>query len=329
MNRLIDKFINVGRRISKQAEKYEAVRPALDLGKRYIYNPYLKSKLVSSDFPPEIWIENTNICNAKCPICPREKQTRELGYMHYDLYEKLIEEISHYKDKVRRVHLHNYGEPLLDRDLAMKIKFAKESGITHTYIVTNASLLDPEKSREIIEAGLDELKISFYGTDSETYNKTMVGLDYEKTLRNIKEFIRLRSELRKDNPKLILQYIPTDTNESRISDFIEIMKPLINESVGDEVNIWHLHNYGDGRSFIRLGRIKYTCEYPWRTMVIMQNGNVVLCCHDYNGIQVIGDVNKNTIHEIWNSPEYENARRNFKSLRYEDFPICLKCNVIH
>ncbi len=127
----------------------------LHFAKKHFYNRYVSRNLSAFDFPQEIWIENTNVCNAVCVMCPREKQSRPLGLMKFSLFEKLIKEISGFSDSVNRVHLHNYGEPLMDKELPKRIKLAKEFGIKHVFFVTNASLLTQELSREIIVAGLD------------------------------------------------------------------------------------------------------------------------------------------------------------------------------
>ena len=312
----------------QRLKKYKALSPILSFGKKYVYNIYIRARLSADNVPSEVWIENTNMCNARCIMCPREKQTRKSGFMDIKLYEKLIKEISKHKGKVNRVHMHNYGEPLLDKYLVKRIKLAKDHGIKYTYFVTNASLLTPDKSRQLIEAGLDEFKVSFYGTDSATYNETMKGLDFEKTFNNLKDFFRIRKEMGRKAPRVILQYLPLETNKFRIKEFIFLMKSLINESIGDSLNIFALHNYGDGRSYLKPGKITGICRYPWRTTVILHDGRVVLCCLDYNGVQVVGDVNKNTIEEIWNSERYKQVRENFKSLRYGNYPICKDCTVI-
>lgn len=313
---------------AKKLKRYRALNPILYLAKKHIYNRYLRSRLIVSEFPPEVWIENTNACNAHCIMCPRDSLTRKRGFMDLSLYEKLIKEISKFNEIVKRVHLHNYGEPLLDKDLVSRIKLAKNYGIKHTYFVTNASLLTPDKSREIIEAGLDEFKISFYGTDTETYNRTMRGLNFEKTLQNIKEFSRIREEMNEASPKVVIQYLPLETNKSKTEEFFKLMKPLINEKIGDILYQFSLHNYGGGRSYIKTGGITNICNYPWRTMVILQDGKVVLCCLDYNGVQVVGDVNKNTIQEIWNGERYRKVREDFKKMQYKDYPVCMKCDII-
>lgn len=310
--------------------KHKIPAPIKYLGKKYVYNIVYRKKLEASSFPPEVWIENTNCCNARCVMCPRDSHTRPLGFMGFDLFEKLIKEISGYKDTVKRVNLHNYGEPLLDRELPRRIRLAKDHGIKEVYFVTNASLLTPEKSKEIIEAGLDEFKISFYGTDKETYGATMRELDFDKSLRNIRGFFKIRDSLKlaEPKPRVVVQYIPQTANMAKTEDFYAIFTPLISKAAGDSLNIWPLHNFGGGRAYRNADKIAGICNYPWRTMVILHDGRVVICCLDYNGTQVVGDVRKNTIKEIWNSAAYKKIRDDFKKLRYQEYPVCMKCDAI-
>ena len=62
--------------------------------------------------------------------------------------------------------------------------------------------------------------------------------------------------------------------------------------------------------------------------MILQDGRVTLCCLDYNGVQIMGDVTSSSIREIWNNPAYTKARNDFKRLQYGNFPICLHCEQI-
>jgi len=295
--------------------------------KRNIYNPYYQNTLQEDEFPPEVWIENTNSCNARCKMCPRDTHTRRQGFMQMELFKKLIKEIAQYKNTVKRVHLHNYGEPLLDRDLPQKIEFAKENDIAHVYFVTNASLLKSGKSEALIKSGLDEFKISFYGTDQDSYNRTMVDLDFNTTIDNVREFFKIRRQLGSRKPKVIIQYLPQESNKNKIDEFKAIFEQLIDRSLGDRMNIFSLHNFGGGRDYQDLGKeICTICDYPWRTMIILWNGEVVPCCLDYNGVQVLGNVKINSIRDIWNGTKYKKLRQDFKKLDYRLYPVCLKCD---
>jgi len=278
--------------------------------------------------PSVLMIENTNHCNAECVMCPRDTLSRKRGFMDLGLLEKIIKELSGMRRKPI-THLHGFGEPLLDRLLAEKIQLAKTCGIKRTYIVTNASLLFPETSRKIISAGLDKMKISFYGTDEVSYNNTMKKLNFEATFRNVTDFLRIRKEMKRENPRLILQYLPTGTNNAGTEEFRSLWSPLIDPNVGDCLNVSSLHNYGGGRVHNRLwNKIVSACYFPWTSMSVLWDGRVVTCCMDYNGVQALGDLNSQSVQEVWNGPVLLGVRNNFRKLDYGEYPVCLSCDWV-
>jgi hypothetical protein len=279
--------------------------------------------------PAVLLIENTNACNAHCVMCPREKLTRKPGVMAFELFEKIIREVSEVKRKPI-VHLHGFGEPLLDESLPDRIRLEKALGITHTYLVTNASLLFPETAKKIIDAGLDEMKISFCGTDDDSYNRTMRGLDFKTALNNIIEFVTIRKEMKKKTPKLILQYLPQKTNGAAIKDFKLLGRAVLDKKVGDCLNVSALDNFGGGRDYNPVkGNIASVCFYPWSALSVLWDGRAVTCCVDYNGVQEIGDLNSQTVAEIWNGPVMSGIRKNFGRLDYSGFPVCQCCDWVH
>jgi len=321
-------LVDILEKIRRAIKRSEIIKPLINIRKKYILNPRHKMQLKTTDFPSEVWIENTNYCNASCVMCPYDSMTRKQGFMDFSLFKNLIEEISTYP--VNRVHLHNFGEPLLDKELPRRIKLAKEHGVKLTYIVTNGSLLDHEKSSQLIQSGLDEFKISFYGTDSKTYNATMRKLDFEKTLDNVKSFFEIRRNMKAKRPKLTIQYLSLDTNESDYNGFINIFKPLIDKEIGDRLISCDLHDYGGGSAYksLALGKPLMTCHYPWKVMVVLHDGRVSSCCLDYNGEQILGDVSKQSIKEVWGGRLYREMREDFLRLDYKRYPICQKCNIV-
>ena len=291
---------------------------------------YNRARLRHQTVPPEVWIENTDCCNAHCVMCPREKLTRPLSVMSLGLFEKIIKELAPHADKIHRLHVHNYGEPLLDKQLAQKVQMAKQHGFKHVYFVTNASLLTAEKTRELIEAGLDEFKVSFYGTDRTTYNATMTGLDFDKVIDNLRSFFEIRRELQARKPKIVIQYLPQESNAARTDEFAAIFEPMIDPDIGDALHVFSLHNYGGGKEFNKIvGKPRAICDYPWRVMMILCDGRVGLCCLDFNAEQIVGDANKEPVLEIWNGPRMAQLREDFKRLDYRRFPICLRCDRSH
>jgi MoaA/NifB/PqqE/SkfB family radical SAM enzyme len=290
-----------------------------------LFYPYYRYHL---PLPAVILIENTNCCNAQCVMCPRETLTRKRGCMEFGLFEKIMKELASANRKPV-VHLHGFGEPLLDTSLPERIKLAKTCGIKHTYIVTNASLLFPETARKLISAGLDTMKISFYGTDEESYHATMRRLDFKVALHNIREFVRIREELNKRTPKLILQYLPQVANGAKTEEFRSLWRPVLDKRAGDCLNFSSLDNFGGGRAYNLVGeRVVSVCFYPWAALSVLCDGRAVTCCVDYNGVQGVGDLNFQSVTEIWNGPVLSSIRRNFGKLDYRGFPACLCCDWV-
>ena len=108
-----------------------------------LFYPHYKYHL---PLPAVLMIENTNHCNAECVMCPRDTLSRKRGYMDFELFEKIIREVSSVKRKPV-THLHGFGEPLLDKRLAERIQLAKTSGnrITNPAV---CALSAPRTTRE-------------------------------------------------------------------------------------------------------------------------------------------------------------------------------------
>src|SRR5665647_738579 len=123
----------------------------------------------------EVRYEVTDHCNASCIMCPRDKHehAREHGIMNQEAYEKSINEVVALG--AQKIVLTGFGEPMLDKRLELKIKYAKSKDLS-TYIISNGSILNSKRARTILEAGLDEIRVSFYGMRTETYNAVMQGL---------------------------------------------------------------------------------------------------------------------------------------------------------
>ena len=307
--------------------KFPSIRLLLKL---YVLRFYRNANLKYTNFPPEIWIENTNHCNAECTMCPRDTHIRDKGVMDFDLYCKLITEISLHKNIVDRVHMHNFGEPLLDKKIYKKVRLAKDLGIKLLYFVTNASLLSKNNSEKIIKSGLDEMKISFYGIDEDSYNHTMKNLDFNKTIENVRQFFKVRRRLKSTTPKVVLQLLPQKNNDLDFQNkWISIFNGIIDKGVGDSLYISNLKNFGEGREFISTsGKTAVNvCRHPWKEMVILYDGSVAPCCFDYNGRIKLGSVVDNSIYKIWNGEKYKKIRKDFKNLDYENYNICKACDV--
>lgn len=278
-------------------------------------------------FPRRVAIENTNACNARCTICPREKLTRKIEFMDGDRFEKLLDDCI--EAGATKLSLHNFGEPLMDKQLADKIALAKKKGIRETYIVTNASLFTQERSEELLEAGLDRIKISLYGIGAKEYEQIHAGLDYETTLANIHSLLEVKKKRGGRIPRITLRYIGGPLN------FLRFAKQWIGYRKLCGIVPGKLHNYTTGRSYnpisgIRRPGFMKSCRYLKRSVVyILVNGDVVPCCYDFNGVLVMGNAFQDKIGDIWNNEKFRSFRRTHNRHDFDMYPICAGCDKLN
>jgi MoaA/NifB/PqqE/SkfB family radical SAM enzyme len=274
---------------------------------------------------PEVRYEVTDHCNASCIMCPRDKHEhgREHGIMEQSAYEKSIDEVVALGAK--KVVLTGFGEPMLDKRLELKISYAKSKGLG-TYIISNGSILNSKRARTILEAGLDEIRVSFYGMQPATYNAVMQGLDFEKTIKGMTEFLRLRDELGAKT-RVQVSYLEMEENKIDTSRFRDYW-----EQRADAIEIWRPHNFGDGRSYrerIDEIEVKTSCGRPENgPLQIQWNGEVIPCCYDYNNQIILGNAFTQPVLDILNGPKYRLLRWAHRNKRFEAFPYCDQCDQL-
>jgi MoaA/NifB/PqqE/SkfB family radical SAM enzyme len=271
---------------------------------------------------PEVRYEVTDNCNATCIMCPRDKHEhgREHGIMDQAKYERSIDEVV--KLGAKKVVLTGFGEPMLDRRLEDKIAYAHGKGLS-TYFITNGSALTPRRSRKLLESGLSEMRVSFYGMRPETYNAVMQGLDFDRTMKGVLEFLRLRDELGA-HTRVQISYLELPENKSDTDAFREFWVPRV-----DAVEIWKPHNFGDGRDYRARIEDKTTCGRPENgPFQIQWNGEVIPCCYDYNNQIILGNAFEQGVLEILNSPKYRLLRHAHRVKQFGMFPYCDQCDQL-
>jgi len=265
--------------------------------------------------PDIVQIESTNLCNAKCVFCPRDEMHRRQGVMDMDLFTKIVDECAALG--ITHVRVHNYGEPFLDRQLVEKVRYAKSKGIAEVGMISNGSLITEEIARGMIDAGLDAINISVDAAGKETFERTRLNLKYDDVIGNIRTLARLRAESGRKRPKLILSFVRQD-NSADERAFIEEWS-----RVADKVHITDLHNWAgtlNARSDVR-----YPCYRLWLTFTVLWDGRVSLCCADFDGRHILGDLRTSTIAQVWNSPAYRAVRR--QHLDSGGPEICRSCDL--
>lgn len=292
-----------------------AIEWVLLKGAKPVRRLLLRTSRDRAPLPDIIQIEATNLCNARCVFCPRDRMERKQGVMDMALYRKIVDETAALG--IPNVRLHNYGESFIDREIVEKIRYAKARGIPEVGMISNGSLITEALARGIVEAGLDAINISVDAAGKETFERTRVGLKYDRVIENIERLVRIRGELGASRPKLILSFVRQDDSEAERA-FIERWS-----RVADKVHITDLHNWAG--TLHRRSDVRFPCYRPWLTFTVLWDGRVSLCCADFDAKVVLGDLRTQAIADVWNSDAFRAVRR--AHLDHGGPDICHGCDL--
>lgn len=312
---------------------------------RYLIGTYSKFLATGKclDFPLVLQIQTQSFCNGRCLICPYPIVSKKLdqGTMDWDLFTKIAHELASEPPTKVIFELHN--EPLLDKRILDCVKYLKSiSPDNYCSIVSNGELLDRFSPGEIIQSNLDRLLISLNAHSKEMYESINRGLDYEKVMKNISNLLSDQAV----RQKIAMSFVVTEQNMREVHQATQYWKKQgVKTRVIDAVNrAGSLDNYEGVRPKVtyygiarplRVWRRLMSavrgvvgCERPFYHMSILFNGDVILCCHDWNRATVVGNVRNSSLREIWNSEKMNEIRRLILRKRYAEISSCKECSFV-
>ena len=198
---------------------------------------------IAADEPVCLYLETTNRCNLLCTTCPRTYEELEPpADMSWELFTHIVDQFP----KISRVVLHGIGEPMMVKELPRMVRYLKDR---RTYVLfnTNGTLLRPKKGRELIDAGLDELRVSLDAAEARAF-KLVRGRDwFDRIVRNVREFVDLKQRLGAANPRLSLWLTGLRETLEQLPDFIK----LAHDIGVPEVHLQRLVHFPDGQGLAR------------------------------------------------------------------------------
>ncbi len=178
--------------------------PGTNFLMRYTSNGELVLRKADIDLT-RIYVEPTNACNLNCRICVRRSWEEPEGYMKMEDYKKLIEGLKSI-NTVQKISFWGFGEPTLHPNLAEMIFSASQLGIS-TEIITNALNLDKNKSKKLIEAGLQTLIVSVDGALPQTYSEVRSDANLDKVKQNLVQLKEQRLRAGQNNPEIGIEFV--------------------------------------------------------------------------------------------------------------------------
>jgi radical SAM protein with 4Fe4S-binding SPASM domain len=312
---------------------YEKVRPLVSTD----YKPlHTLLPLIS---PLRLGMGFTTRCNFRCEFCylysVDKSKIPPAKDMPFKLVEKIAKDICEFENPVSVADLSQNGEPLLYPNLEEAIKLLKDTKkIKSIRIITNGSLISPQKAEKLIDAGLNQVMVSINGLNDQQYKKIVHSdIKFDTIYENIKYLYSIRQDCH-IHIKMIANYFSEDEQKK----FFEIFTPISDSIYMDKaVNQWIGLNlptptYGRESSIDRFGKhfcvdenTLPVCSAPFYFLRIHPSGKTSVCLGDWEAAMSLGDVNDTSLKEIWNGKELADLRK--AQLTRRNIPSqCDKCH---
>lgn len=266
--------------------------------------------------PTHVLLETTNRCNLNCPFClvgqqntlvqehgsaAHDLMTRPFGMMSWETFETAKTNLKEFG--IRNVYLHFQGEPLLHRDLAKFSKSLKNDGF-RVMMFTNGLLFNDHNIGPIVESGIDLIRFSVDGATQDVYKLNRVGGQFETAYENMRKLVRATKGTR---TRVEWQFIPMRNNEQEVDLAREMAKDIGIPFFWKPYRVTD-ENLAPTNPVYHCSLLKKPCTDIYHQLGIYWNGNVVPCCYDNDAHEVMGNIHKTPLTEIWNGARYTKFR---------------------
>jgi MoaA/NifB/PqqE/SkfB family radical SAM enzyme len=285
---------------------------------------------LTSEFPSQIIVDITEVCNLACTHCPHPQFKVSSHYnkrfLETELNKKMVDEVaSDGKGYCQYVRYTSNGEPLIHPKGYEMIGYAVENSGTFVCLTTNGTIMKEKKTRQLLDSGVHMIDISLDAYTSETYSKIRVGGDLSVTRENVLRLIKWVKETGVDT-KVVVSFVEQPQNTQEAKDFETYWK----EQGASSVVIRRLHSAaGAVKDIAKAMRKKqtkrYPCLYPWERLVVDPKGLLAFCPADWTYSSPAGDLRTLTIKEIWQGEFMQKLREAHLTNNFSCHKFCGQC----
>lgn len=292
---------------------------------------YVTKRKIVSHKPLMLHIEMTNHCNLRCIMCfqsPNQNtMKRARGFISPETFKLTVDKA---KGFFTAIQICNAGEPTMHPKLPELIRYAVDRGFD-VELTSNGTLMDPQKARKILNTGVRSVDFSIDGISKETYEKIRVGATFEKTIANVRDFLKLKRERANKRPFVTLGIATQKDNLHEIPRYKDFFR-----GQGIDVNHFYFTPAQDWAGAVESEYVQshptfhkkhYICLIPWLMLGVTWDGVIIPCCIDPEAEYILGHVTKHDFREVWNGPRMQFMREAMIHGRPEDMARITPCDV--
>ena len=276
------------------------------------------------------------VCPCRCAHCPVgivppvERYARfGKSVISLQLFKKIIQEMSAFSYSSLRIH--GVGEPLLWEGLSHALKYASDLRV-RTWLFT-CLITEDTKLLEALVKNCNIIEISINSYERDNYIRTK-GVDAFLLVKRNIEFLNSLVKSNNLSVRIIVSRVESE-DKSYDADFVEYWK---SSKLVDDAFIRKYHDYNAllSNKFNRKRQEIIPCLVHWNRFNIDCNGKVILCFNEFfkgkhqDKSLVIGNINKQTINEIWHSEKINFVRKaqlkkDYSIVKFTDKLPCVNC----
>lgn len=286
---------------------------------------------LKKEFPSQIIVDATEVCNLACIHCPHPEFKKSpyysSAYLDPELNKKMVDEVKEFgKNLTQYIRYTSNGEPLVHPKIYDMLTYAVENSGCLVTLTTNGKILNEARVEKLFQSGIHLIDISIDAYSAEVYSQIRVGGQLDVTKKNVQTLIRLRN-LHSAKTKIVVSFVEQEQNTHEVLDFENFWK---NEGA-DEVVIRRLHSAAGQVKHIKDNLDKnstqdrYPCLYPWERVLLNPKGEIAFCPQDWTHGSAIAHYSQTTIKDVWQGTFYNNLRNAHKSCNFKGFDFCGNC----
>ncbi len=285
--------------------------------------------------PTSIALEPANICQLRCPECPVGQgiYRKKGAFLDLALLDKILDESAPY---AHTIIFYFQGEPLLHAQLPEMIRRAKQKHF-YTYLSTNLQAITPTLAHNLIAAGIDHIVASIDGITQASYETYRQGGSLDKAMQGLR-LLQQEKKAQKKHVVLEWQCLKLATNEHEWQEIQERYKSLGADTLTFKTAQLYDYEHGNplmpsqerdsrykriGDKYVLKKRMNRRCRRLFFNCVIDVHGNVLPCCYDKEGKYALGNIQENSLRDIWLSAKSKAFRKQIA--QQKDLDICSNC----
>ena len=277
--------------------------------------------------PVEVEIEmTTEDQHAATRVRPQGNAVPRRGPIDLDVVDRITAQLGTRDDSL--VVLGGFGEPLLHPQFADVCRMCHQNGIFGLAVHTNAIDLTPDVDRVLFANGVGILIVKIDACSPEGYQQVH-GLDaYGTVVSNIRRLNAAKQQHETPMPLIVPELVKsTETTE----DMEEFYDAWLREMGGTVITGYsHCGGQLPDRSVMDMSPpVRSACRRLASRCLVLADGTVTSCDQDFAGRQIIGDLSKNSLQEIWQGPAFTALRADQSTNRYDNHPVCTPCSEWH